>query len=300
MAELDQILKDFPAHEKYENLNRKSVNNEGKYIKWCNYFKTADKEAINFCKRAVTNLSDIFNTQNEGNRNDSCVYFQHWFTDHIRKNFSNNDKFFSNYDPSNYLYDVMNTVNYENKRDFNYSCFISRDARSVKVEKDLHDYFRNFHKINCKGLDKDKCQMYHRYVQYIKPLYKDRKDRHLCCYLANGEVEDRCKHYFTCDKKYDPQNLLYMLERQMNSTDNGKIIGSAWNLFPNNQNYGMYDENWNSYGSSVFASFKPNSYESINQSLFSSRKFHNGLIVFAMIGIFFGLLFYIKVNNITF
>ncbi|GAW84515.1 variable surface protein [Plasmodium gonderi] len=237
-----KILKEFPAHKKYEDFNTKSVNNEGEYIKLCNHFPNSNENEVNFCKRAVTILSDIFKIGNERDRDDSCVYFQHWFTDNIREKFSNDNMYFRNYNPSNYHYYVMNNVNYENKTKFKYICLISRDEKNVKVEKDLHDYFRNFYYIKCNGVDEKKCRMYYNYVKYIIPLYKQSRDKHFCCFLANGEVEDRCKHYFICDKIYDPQNLLNVLE--------GQINGSAWNNYTNNQNYEVYDENRNSYGSS--------------------------------------------------
>ncbi|GAB69653.1 hypothetical protein PCYB_004020, partial [Plasmodium cynomolgi strain B] len=170
--EWDEKLHGFPAYAKYNEFNSKDVMHESN--EFCEKKWIQDEKAKKFCRQAVSILRGIHENYNYRNRNDECVYFQHWFSDQVRRYYSNNDKYFSNYDLSNYLFDAINNFNYYNMTDKNYRCYASRNARSVKVEKDLHDYFRNFKNINCKNVSKEKCSMYYDYVKYINDIYKQR------------------------------------------------------------------------------------------------------------------------------
>ncbi|GAW84542.1 variable surface protein, partial [Plasmodium gonderi] len=267
MVEWEQKLKDFPAYKKYETFNRKTITNEENNP--CNDLYFDNEEAEKFCKQAVEILKELPRITDDKARNEECAYFQHWFSDTVRRKFSNKDRFFSNYDLSNYLFDVINTFNYDKYNKTPNKCYASRNAEYVKIEKDLHDYFINFDSISCKGLSKKTCQMYYNYVQEILPHYKDRRDRHLCCYLANGEVETKCKNYFKCDKRYDPKKLLKNLEKEMEIIDRyGQVDKSSWDEL-----VAKYDaeqqskyQYWYSYDPYTYDYYSPSQYSSINQS----------------------------------
>ncbi|GAB69438.1 CYIR protein [Plasmodium cynomolgi strain B] len=291
--EWDKELHDFPAYVKYNELN-KVTGDTHNTKEFCDKYWILDEKAKNFCRQAITILRGI--TYTHGKNSDECHYFKHWFSDQVRRYYSNNDKFFSNYDPSNYLFDAINKFN-DKVRNENYRCYASRDAENVKVEKDLYDYFQNFDSINCDNISTERCQMYYKYVNYINGLYRDRYNRYLCCYLADGSVEPRCSHYFKCDKKYIPKKLLVQLERQMNPT--GSIhteditMDKSDDIYNNEYDYGY----WRNYDMPVYNRFLPHNFRIFTESLLRSRGFHSGLIITGMIGIFLGLFFYIRFHS---
>ncbi|KMZ91864.1 hypothetical protein PVMG_00737 [Plasmodium vivax Mauritania I] len=292
----DQTFSDLPAYKKYGEFNLYDINDRDGI---CEKFGVTEDKANKFCKRAVTILKKINDTHNDDKRNDECVYFQHWFSDQVRKNFSNNDKYFSNYELSNNLFDAINYFNYNYITDKKYRCYASRNAESVKAEKDLHDYFRNVDYINCKDKGYGACEIVYNYVNYINDLYKKRKENNLCCYLANGEVEPECSHYFSCDKSSNPEILLAELRRQMNLISSGQSNRITVNERVKAYNTeGGYPDS-SSYGLSVFKQFKPQDFYTLNESLLRSRRLHNGLILTGMIGVFLGLILYIRVSKIT-
>ncbi|KMZ87224.1 hypothetical protein PVBG_04009 [Plasmodium vivax Brazil I] len=292
----DHRFSDLPAYKKYGAFNLYSTDyNDG----ICEKFGITEGEANKFCKRAVSILKDLSSTHNDDERNDKCVYFQHWFSDQVRRNFSNNDKYFSNYELSNNLFDAINYFNYNNMTDKKYRCYASRNAESVKAEKDLHDYFRNVDFINCKGKSYEACKVFYNYVNYINDLYKKRQENNLCCYLANGQVEPECSHYFSCDQKYNPKNVLAELERQMDLIIKGHSNQITVDERVNAYNTEVGYPNRSISGLSVFKQFKPQDFYTLNESLLRSRRLHNGLILTGMIGVFLGLILYIRVSKIT-
>ncbi|VUZ98011.1 PIR protein [Plasmodium vivax] len=293
-TEWDQTFSDLPAYKKYGEFNLYDINDRDGI---CEKFGVTEDKANKFCKRAVNILKDLNNIDDEDRRNDRCVYFQHWFSDQVRRYYSNNDKYFSNYELSNNLFDAINYFNYNKMRGEKYRCYASRNAESVKIEKDLHDYFRNVDFINCKGKDYAACEIVYNYVNYINDLYKKRQENNLCCYLANGDVEPECSHYFSCDKKYNPKNILAELEKQMNLIRTGQsnhiIVDERVNAYNTEDGY----RSSSNYGLSVFKQFKPQDFYTLNESLLRSRRLHNGLILTGMIGVFLGLILYIRSHS---
>ncbi|GAB64688.1 VIR-like CYIR protein [Plasmodium cynomolgi strain B] len=82
-----------------------------------------------------------------------------------------------------------------------------------KNVKYLHDFIKNYEKIEENIIsDKTNCEIYRKYLEFIKILYKKHKEE--CCKYWNTE----CHKYFSCDPFYDPNNLLSVLE----SCENGK------------------------------------------------------------------------------
>ncbi|SCA60757.1 VIR protein [Plasmodium vivax] len=291
----DDILRGFPAYAKYDEFNRKQVRHGENNI--CKEQGIEDGEAKAFCERAVTILRELHNNHDSQSRKDDCVYFQHWFSDQVRRKFSNNDKYFSNYELSNNLFDVINNVNYEEKDHPDRRCYASRNAGSVKVEKDLHDYFRNFNHINCKDGDREKCRMYYNYVNYINDIYKQRKENNLCCYLVDETVERECTHYFNCKDKYNPKHLLESLKNQIEIIERGNTHGNFRSEELNQRIASEVQNYQSSYGSHEVTSFAPQDFNILNERLLRTRKIHNGLILGVMIGVFLGLLFYIKTHS---
>ncbi|CAI7722538.1 PIR protein [Plasmodium vivax] len=295
-TEWDQEFKYFPAYQKYDEFNRVTATHDANDI--CEKQWIQDGEAKDFCKRAVTILKKLHSSSyNNQNRKDECVYFQHWFSDQVRRKFSNNDKYFSNYELSNNLFDVINNVNYEEKDHPDRRCYASRNAGSVKVEKDLHDYFRNFNHINCKDGDREKCRMYYNYVNYINDIYKQRKENNLCCYLVDETVERECTHYFNCKDKYNPKHLLESLKNQIEIIERGNTYGSYQNEELSQYIAKEETKYQNPYSSVEVTSFAPQDFNILNERLLRTRKIHNGLILGVMIGVFLGLLFYIKSHS---
>ncbi|KMZ87223.1 hypothetical protein PVBG_04008 [Plasmodium vivax Brazil I] len=293
----DREFSHLPAYQKYNEFNNKLVMYEANDI--CEKQGIQDGEAKDFCKRAVTILRDLHSNRYNPNRKDDCVYFQHWFSDQVRRKFSNNDKYFSNYELSNNLFDVINNVNYEEKDHPERRCYASRNAGSVKVEKDLHDYFRNFNSINCVNKDKATCQRYYDYVKYINDIYKQRKENNLCCYLVDESVETECTHYFNCKEQYNPKHLLESLKKQIDIMERVDTHGNFRSEELNQRIASEVQNYQSSYGSHEVTSFAPQDFNILNERLLRTRKIHNGLILGVMIGVFLGLLFYIKVSKIT-
>ncbi|CAI7722537.1 PIR protein [Plasmodium vivax] len=295
MAEWEKLLRYFPAYRKYDEFNRVTATHDAKEI--CEKQGIQDENAKAFCERAVTILKELHNNDNDRNRIDKCVYFQHWFSDQVRKNFSNNDKYFSNYELSNNLFDVINNVNYDEKIYTERRCYASRNAGNVKAEKDLHDYFRNFNSINCKNVSKETCERYYNYVNYINDIYKQRKENNLCCYLVGDFVEPECRHYFDCKDQYNPKYLMDRLKREIKQVEDAENRGTTWSG-ESSRHFAVQEDNYmSSYDMPVFTNFTPQDFHTLNESLLRTRRLHNGFILAGMVGVFLGLLFYIKSHS---
>ncbi|GAB65941.1 VIR-like CYIR protein [Plasmodium cynomolgi strain B] len=72
--------------------------------------------------------------------------------------------------------------------------------------KDLYEKFENIKEIF--STKNEKCEKYYKYLAYIQGLYEKRKKEYNCCDIFFGNL---CEGYFKCEKKYDPNNILRIL-----------------------------------------------------------------------------------------
>ncbi|EDL42838.1 variable surface protein Vir 12-like [Plasmodium vivax] len=286
------LLRDLPANQKYKELNTDEDVEYNTDI--CKKHGLYWGDAQDFCDRAVSNLKKVNSISNKQRHNEECSYFQHWFYDEIRKNYKKKGWYINNTDNSNNLFDVINEFNLVDKVNTNKcNLYSNRSVEDVIEEKALHDYFKNFDRIGCDGLSEETCQMYYNYVQYINDLYKKYDNKYLCCYTTDDVVEDACKRFFKCGKRYNPQNLLVKLGGHIQQLQSQRI---------GNVDYGSQD-NLNTYDSSEAGYLSPHNYqynydmEPEYDSTVKSHKFRNVSIITGMIGIFLGLLFYIRSNS---
>ncbi|VUZ99963.1 PIR protein, partial [Plasmodium vivax] len=171
--ELEDILKDLPAHKIYSELNE-NFQSEPKFDGYCKRmrkFKKNDNEMKNLCKRIAYNLEKLSGIL----RNDA------------------NDELSKSY------------CSYEYYEDYKFSQW--------KKMKNLHDYFKNFdqikEKINSAGDKYKKDSKYIKYIKYISEIYDEHESE--CCGYEYDK-DELCPTYFNCDDDLHPEKLLSLLE----------------------------------------------------------------------------------------
>ncbi|CAI7719102.1 VIR protein [Plasmodium vivax] len=203
--EWEDKLKDLPLYRVYENLDRGLAHGED----WgdCSQLGSFNSEATTLCKKMARNLRELAGTHKINNRRDKCYYLQHWLyykTRLLTSNMSSSNKYMI----ISRLREIAKRINAKVLDKIRCECYFLHE-NYWKIDKDLHDYFKNFDHIKCDSSDKEKCKKFIDYVTYINKLYKADKD--YCCY--GGLVdEDSCLPYFKCDPSYDPNDLLKNLK----------------------------------------------------------------------------------------
>ncbi|GAB69490.1 CYIR protein [Plasmodium cynomolgi strain B] len=173
-----------------------------------------NEAVILLCAKIVKNLKELPSIlKSVTSQDDLCSYLRYWSYEKIIDIFNKYPPKYNNYSVLNKLNYVLFTVNNDLKADkwcsYNFDGIFSKWEK----EKELHDYFKNFEKIN-DNIDKktSNCNTYLEYLKHISELYM--KDLKYCCaYYTNPDPGylEMCPKYFKCEKKYFPHSLISKL-----------------------------------------------------------------------------------------
>ncbi|CAI7721752.1 PIR protein [Plasmodium vivax] len=216
--ELEDILKDLPAHEIYSELNQ-NYKNEPKFSSHCGKmykFKHKNNEMVKLCKKIAWNLEKLSYIPSKETRDVRCSYFNHWIYNEIWKLVGTESNYKIDREAILKLVDIGFGINKELSGPYcSYEYYNNRDFSKWMEMKNLHDYFKNFDQIKKKIRSAgDKYEIYIKYLNYISKIYVNFEDE--CCDSELEEFEFK-PIYFKCGEEYHPQNLLSLLERN-NST----------------------------------------------------------------------------------
>ncbi|SCA83537.1 Plasmodium vivax Vir protein, putative [Plasmodium vivax] len=206
-----EVLQNLPLYEEYEKFDKVDIKNENS--SHCNDLGNADEEDKTLCKKVVQNLSQLSALEDDKKIKNSCYYFQHWFFDNIEKKYYNGSKKGTNYAVAEKLFNIVSEFTPIFTKMTPCNCNESGSPDVWKKEKYLHAYFENHQYIKCSNSGKDRCEKYVNYVTYIKTLYEDKEED--CCYGEELDPFGVCEHYFKCENRYSPENLLTELKKEL-------------------------------------------------------------------------------------
>ncbi|SCP02927.1 PIR protein [Plasmodium malariae] len=197
--EWDDLLKDSPAKKLYEDFH------EGDNSKTSN-IGCDDKSNIEKLKCMVlANLRKMNKRENMNcsNCKDCCLHFTYWIYDEIRKLMRHKE---NSINVSSFINEISTEGNDINNKANICPCsnYYYGNLYEFNIEKDMHDYFKNYDYLRTKCLDKKTNKNYNEYINYIKKIYQENYSS--CCSLYGYEVEN-CE-YFNCDDQYNPSKLL--------------------------------------------------------------------------------------------
>ncbi|VUZ99802.1 PIR protein [Plasmodium vivax] len=208
----EKNLPDLPSYKKYTELD--NVNISGDDNDYCKKSLESSEEGDKkFCNKIAKNLSILKNEKDTQKRTYNCYYFNHWLYDNIGKKYYDGNTKGKKVKVSEKLLDFVSLANSEHILIPSCKGNIYGKPEEWKEEKDLHDYFENHKDIKCNSSDKSKCEKYVNYVTYIKTLYEDKKED--CCEDDVLYEYGYCEPYFKCENKYNPQNLLTELKKEL-------------------------------------------------------------------------------------
>ncbi|KMZ90579.1 hypothetical protein PVMG_05726 [Plasmodium vivax Mauritania I] len=145
-------------------------------------------------------------------REERCYLIKHWLYDEIRKKFGANYNDVSEEPVIAELKDVVYHINNYYLHDQPCYCDFVGTLKTWKEEKELHDYFQSYDKIES-NIEKDsgRCNRYFNKLVAINKLYEEHFGK--CCYCyRSGDCYDSCPGYFKCDDKYNPYNIFVKLD----------------------------------------------------------------------------------------
>ncbi|KMZ92319.1 hypothetical protein PVMG_03674 [Plasmodium vivax Mauritania I] len=214
----DDILNKFSAHVKYEKLNGTNIDVSScvKYCKKLISLKVNNEDVQTLCAKMVNNLKTLHTMSDVGKTpNDRCSFLTHWTRYHVMNLFSKHPS--SNQDK--YLLKELNDAIFNVNEDIterNNRCqyYLYGNWDDWKEEKDLHDYFENYDKINeyADNPHGDNPDKYCKYLSHINDLYKKYiADCCMCFIRPKPGCEEKCPKYFKCEKKYYPYDLISKL-----------------------------------------------------------------------------------------
>ncbi|CAG9481955.1 unnamed protein product [Plasmodium vivax] len=209
-------LPDLPSYKKYtelDNVNISEYSND--YCK--KSLGSTDEVDKTFCNKIAKNLSELKNENDMNKRKYGCYYFNHWLYDNIGKKYYKGNAKGEKDKVSENLFNFASSAISEHIKISSCNGNTFGNPEGWKEDKDLHDYFENYEEIKCNDSDKSKCEKYVNYVTYIKTLYEKNEER--CCYEEELDEEGFCEPYFKCENKYNPQNLLTKLQKELQSLD---------------------------------------------------------------------------------
>ncbi|GAW84021.1 variable surface protein [Plasmodium gonderi] len=199
-----------------------AVDSSTKYTNYCNDFKKLyklnDESNGNYCVKIAKNLEKLHESSNTSNLRDSCLHYKHWIYSRILNLVNSENNEITHV--INYFLELQKYISEKLK---NYRCFYhfhGNDLEYLKQlneEKYLYEYFKYYYiiynKITPHIVEKDN---YIIYLSYIDQIYKKHKNSYCCTYYG---LNDYCAHYFTCDERYDPNNLLCKINNDNTSSD---------------------------------------------------------------------------------
>ncbi|SBS99368.1 PIR Superfamily Protein [Plasmodium ovale curtisi] len=210
--EKEYIFQDLNTSTVYNKLNSEIITDN--YYRFCSKllpFSSKHCGIYGLCVKLARNIKDLSYMKNK-ERTDRCEYIIHWMFDKIRKILKMDTN--SIYD-TNVLSEFFK-VGYNIFHKFGVSdCLyntINVNFEEQKEKKHLHDYFKDFDKINCyNATNSTKCEKHCEYITHINGLY----GKHFgnCCYcFKSGGCMNMCPDYFRCEDTYNPHNLFETLK----------------------------------------------------------------------------------------
>ncbi|KMZ87217.1 hypothetical protein PVBG_04002 [Plasmodium vivax Brazil I] len=237
---LEGVLKELPSSKIYAKFNNDTgvQNYTCSHCETCSALKSNYDGLEDFCKKFEKSLKHISKlkvtieagsgtaagsatvagTSNEpegknkpeeiGNFKDNCLFLKYWVFDEMKNGKWKNLNIIPVIDKLNYIQYHLNKNHSINVCHNNYYEY----KNYSEEEKVLYDYFKDFDAIekhinSVKKEEKTFCE----YINKIIEIYKKKKDENHCCH----KNYDLCYSYFQCDPKYDPSNLLLMLDNKV-------------------------------------------------------------------------------------
>ncbi|GAB69383.1 hypothetical protein PCYB_001310 [Plasmodium cynomolgi strain B] len=185
------------------------------YKKYCtklNTSKCQNKGVDKICVKLVKNLIHLSNVPLNNDRDERCYLLKHWLYDEIRKKFGANYNDVSKEPVIAELKEVVYRINNNYLHDKPCYCEFVGTLKDWKEEKELHDYFQSYDKIESNiNADGDKCNNYFNKLVAINKIYEEHLGK--CCYCyRSGYCYDTCPDYFKCDDKYNPYKIFLKLD----------------------------------------------------------------------------------------
>ncbi|GAW84485.1 variable surface protein [Plasmodium gonderi] len=210
---IEDVLPGLPGYVKYKEFNNYANISDETVI--CNNHGINEAEALKFCRKVEHILRELQNIDNTSTWTERCYYFQHWFYDQIRRRFNGEGKYINSTGISVKLFNAVKEINDKVLKRKPCACYPHYEVNDLKETKDLHDYFKNYSNIDCKSNDKNKCQTFYNYVNYIYKIYQKYIDEYGpdCCW--GGEVDQDCQSYFVCKSEFNPKYLLTQLQQEI-------------------------------------------------------------------------------------
>ncbi|VUZ98520.1 PIR protein [Plasmodium vivax] len=206
------IPRDSEIYKKYEEFSQEY--NSEYYKTYCTKLSTSkcrDKGVDKICLKLVKNLIHLSGMPRNNKRDEHCYLLKHWLYDEIRKIFGNSSYDVSKEPVIDELKEVVYRINNYYLHDQPCYCDFVGTLKTWKEEKELHDYFQSYDKIESNiNADSGKCDKFLKNIVAINKLYEEHFGE--CCYCyRSGDCYDSCPGYFKCDEKYDPYNIFVKL-----------------------------------------------------------------------------------------
>ncbi|SCO72143.1 Plasmodium vivax Vir protein, putative [Plasmodium vivax] len=155
---------------------------------------------------------------------EHCILLKYWIYDELKKKFSTGDKI-----NVLLLTEQLKKLQYNIKKEelVKFDCYDDYNdyMSNWEVERNLSEYFISFDEIkNKNNLAKDVKDKYIKYLQYIKTIYDEKKNKERCCDLDNRYLYD---HYFNCNPEYDPNHLLLKLNGESEKPNNNVQVAEV-------------------------------------------------------------------------
>ncbi|KMZ88523.1 hypothetical protein PVBG_06183 [Plasmodium vivax Brazil I] len=212
----EKHLPDLLSYKKYTELDNVDISEySNDYCK--EKLGSADEVDKTFCNKIAKNLSILKDENVMQKRTYDCYYFNHWLYDNIGKKYYDGKTKGKKVNVSEKLLDFVSSAISQHIQISSCKGNAFGNPEGWKEDKDLHDYFENYEDIKCNDSDKSKCEKYVNYVTYIKTLYDTKVEN--CCEDDELYEYGYCEPYFKCENKYNPQNLLTQLKKELQLLD---------------------------------------------------------------------------------
>ncbi|SBS84754.1 PIR Superfamily Protein [Plasmodium ovale curtisi] len=202
LAEVLIDLKKSPSYEIYDKFNR--IVSDEKYKSYCHTIPDSAnyKEVKELCYKFVRNVKEIDDMENHEYRKKCCDNSIYWTYNEIRKIFNSRSNKINQSDVTSKFYNIGKRIDGEKNKYICSHYFVSEDFNKRRVEKDFHDYFKNYDIIkNIVPHNEEECKNFQGYLQHLTSQY-DNED---CCTYGD------CDDYFSCNPDYEPRVLLNKL-----------------------------------------------------------------------------------------
>ncbi|GAB65943.1 VIR-like CYIR protein, partial [Plasmodium cynomolgi strain B] len=215
-----KVLEDSPLYKELsDNVSKPSeINDECKTLNI-----TCKKISNELCNKVAKNLQHVYGIKDVTDHNNTCDNYKYWIFYQMWKLIGSkkNDAL-----AKDVMEDFLKVQTIISKKHGKNTCqyyFVYNDYdefEEILEKANLKHYFKNYTTIKNNASSKDKYDVYHKYVPYIKNLYdKYYKD----CSGVNYYYYD-CKNFFEREsEQFNPKNLLPLLETAKAQAVDAKI-----------------------------------------------------------------------------